>query len=103
MVEFSLFYSGKVHFWVYLCHLGLNIFRSGTPYAVDFTLSFDTSFAPIEALPDVRTSTFTAKTVFLKILIFLFSHTIWTSFWIVFTFAGSVRNVWNDVNMYIYI
>ena len=64
MVEFSLFYSGKVHFWLYLCHLGLYIFRSGIPYAVDFTLSFDTSFAPIEALLDVRTLTFTAKTVF---------------------------------------
>ena len=39
--------------------------------AVDFTLSFDTSFAPTEALLDVRTSTFTAKTVLFK---FLFTY-----------------------------
>ena len=54
----------KIHFWLYLCHLGLYIFRSVIPNAVDFTLSFDTSFVPIEALLDMRTSTFTAKTVF---------------------------------------
>jgi hypothetical protein len=56
--------------------LGLYIFRSGIPNAVDFTLSFDTSFVPIQALLDVRISTFTAKTVFSldsHLLIFAFN------------------------------
>ena len=56
--------------------MGLYIFRSGIPNAVDFTLSFDTSFVPIELLLDVRTSTFTAKTIFSldsHLLIFAFN------------------------------
>ena len=62
--------------------MGLYIFRSGIPYAVDFTLSFDTSFAPIEALLDVRTSTFTAKTVFfIDSFLFIFAYNMGLFFW----------------------
>ena len=82
MVEFSLFYSGKVHFWLYLCHLGLYISRSGIPYAVDFTLSFDTSFVPIEAFLDVRTLTFTAENnTFLNSYLLIFAYNMSLFFW----------------------
>ena len=61
---FFTFIQRKSTFLVISMSFGVIYFPLRNTYAVDFTLSFDTSFAPIEVLLDVPTSTFTAKTVF---------------------------------------
>ena len=66
--------------YIYVIWGYTHIFHSRIPNAVDFTLLFNTSFVPIEALLDVWTSTFTEKIVLFKILIYLFSHIIWACF-----------------------